>query len=116
MSDSRRSFSTMNMTRAVVAAIAVAGLMGIAGEAHATKPAVWAHCSESEAGDLRYTDSGRSVACIYHSRRETLWTPTAEVDPVVREKGQYCTNAYPVARNRRGKALMCVQGEWSYGP
>ncbi|MFT3901332.1 MAG: hypothetical protein QM728_13950 [Gordonia sp. (in: high G+C Gram-positive bacteria)] len=105
----------MKTKAAILAGLAIAGLSLAAPAAHAA-PVEGAACSKSELGDLRYTSAGKPVACITAGRPTPRWTQTAKVDPIVREGGTACSGTYPVARNRAGKAIMCVSGVWMYGP
>ncbi|HQV18488.1 hypothetical protein [Gordonia sp. (in: high G+C Gram-positive bacteria)] len=101
----------------IAGTIAVGGLTGVAAEAHASKPRIGNYCTKSEVSNIQRTENGHWTVCVYMgSGGGYKWVATAKVDPVVRKLGQRCTGKYPVARTPRGKAVMCVQGKWTYGP
>lgn len=100
----------------IAGAVVIGGMTGVAAEAHASKPGIGNYCTKSEVNNIRRTESGRWTVCANLGRGGNQWVATAAVDPVVRAPGQRCTARYPVARTPRGKAVMCVQGRWTYGP
>jgi hypothetical protein len=104
-----------------VAAIAViaalGGMTGIGIDAHASTPGIGNYCTKDEVDDLRHTQNGWPTVCTYMGGGGGyLWVETAGVDPVVRVPGQSCDDRYPVAATQQGKAIMCFQGQWTYGP
>lgn len=107
----------MQLRAATIAALIVlTGLLGTAAPAQASPPRFDHSCSPNEAGNLRYTPSGRAAVCAYLGSGGYRWVRTGAVDPVVRAKGQRCSGVYSVARTRQGKAVMCSMGRWIYGP
>lgn len=97
----------------VTASVVVGAVAGVAAPAQASTPTIGNNCASSEAGALRYTQSGKPTVCAYMGGTGRYrWVATAKVDPVTRTKGQPCAGTYPVARTAQGKAIRCSGGRW----
>ncbi|MGV9713344.1 hypothetical protein ACWDTI_22090 [Gordonia sp. NPDC003424] len=99
-------------------ALAVAGtLVTLAPAGADAAPIIGTTCTKAQANDLRYTARHQPTVCAWMGAHGGFkWVRTARVDPTVRTLGSHCNNQYPVAKTPRGKAVVCVNRRWVYGP